>query len=198
MRAEIEKVEVAWALLFGFTLFSMSFNFLFCNLNFLFLAPASEITLQFFSGTRFRSWTFWTYIVTIKYELYPNLGPLRSISRAPEHKMPGGGQNLPPPLSQVGLNMEKWLFVWNCFEQFNLGTFLFFPGLRHWWNHMEMICPYTALPLHMKISINLVVFIFKVFSNKLLVILESKYSEIQSTGKLIGANWSIQKTLLAT
>ena len=102
MRAEIEKVVVAWALLFGFTLFSMSFEIFFCNLNFWILTPASEITLQFFSGTPFRSWTFWTYIVTIKYELYQNLGPLRSILRAPEHKMLGGVQCAPPP-SKVGL-----------------------------------------------------------------------------------------------
>ena len=91
MRAEIETVEVAWALLFDFALFSMSFKFFFCNLNFWILTPASEITLQFFSGTPFRSWTFWTYIVTTKYELYQDLGPLRSIWWAPEHKMSGGG-----------------------------------------------------------------------------------------------------------
>ena len=87
MRAEIEKVVVAWALLFGFTLFSMSFEIFFCNLNFWILTPASEITLQFFSGTPFRSWTFWTYNVTIRYELYQSLGPLRSILSAPEPKM---------------------------------------------------------------------------------------------------------------
>ena len=96
MRAEIETVEVAWALLFDFALFSMSFKFFFCNLNFWILTPASEITLQFFSGTPFRSWTFWTYIVTIKYELYQNLGPLRSILRAPEHEMAGGAESAPP------------------------------------------------------------------------------------------------------
>ena len=82
MRAEIEKVVVAWALLFGFTLFSMSFEIFFCNLNFWILTPASEITLQFFSGTPFRSWTFWTYIA-IKYELYQNMGPLRSRLQSP-------------------------------------------------------------------------------------------------------------------
>ena len=102
MRAEIETVEVAWALLFDFALFSMSFKFFFCNLNFWILTPASEITLQFFSGTPFRSCTFWTYIVTMKYELCQNLGPLRSILRAPEHKMLGGGTMCPPP-SKVGL-----------------------------------------------------------------------------------------------
>ena len=55
MRAKIEKVAVARALLFGFTLFSMSFKNFFCNLKFLILTPASEIMLQFFSGTPFRS-----------------------------------------------------------------------------------------------------------------------------------------------
>ena len=109
MRAEIEKVVVAWALLFGFTLFSMSFEIFFCNLNFWILTPASEITLQFFSGTPFRSWTFWTYIVTIKYELYQNLGPLRSILRAPEHEMWGGGRIPPPPSFWT---LEPSILIW--------------------------------------------------------------------------------------
>ena len=104
MRAEIEKVAVAWALLFGFTLFSMSFKFFFCNLNFWILTPASEITLQFFSGTPFRSWTFWTYIVTIKYKLYQNQVPLRSILKALESKNQGGADSAPP--CNVGLRLK--------------------------------------------------------------------------------------------
>ena len=108
MRVDIETVVVAWSLLFDFALFSMSFKFFFCNLNFWILTPASEITLQFFSGTPFRSWTFWTYIVTTKYELYQNLGPLRSILRALEHKMPGGAESAPPVQSTVkSINLKS-------------------------------------------------------------------------------------------
>ena len=43
--------------------------------------------------------------MTIKYELYQNLGPLKSILRAPEHKMLGGGTMYPPP-SKVGLMLK--------------------------------------------------------------------------------------------
>ena len=42
----------------------------------------------------------------IKYELYQNLGPLRSILRVPEHKMLGGKTMCPPP-SKVGLRNWK-------------------------------------------------------------------------------------------
>ena len=42
------------------------------------------------------------------YELYQNLGPLRSILKAPEHKSLGGGQNLPPPVqSRVNKDVQK-------------------------------------------------------------------------------------------
>ena len=58
--------------------------------------------LVLFSRTPFRSWSFWTDIVTIKYELYQNLGPLRSIWKAPESKNRGGGR-IYHPLWNVGL-----------------------------------------------------------------------------------------------
>ena len=49
MRAEIEKVAVAWAFKFDFTLFSMSYNF-FGIMNFWILTPPLEITIHFFLG----------------------------------------------------------------------------------------------------------------------------------------------------
>ena len=124
MRAEIEKVVVAWALLFGFTLFSMSFEIFFCNLNFWILTPASEITLQFFSGTPFRSWTFWTYIVTIKYELYQNLGPLRSILKALESKNWRGGPICTPQSNQTKSNNFKFSKV----QKVQIKNYLFKPS----------------------------------------------------------------------
>ena len=59
----------------------------------------------FFSGTPFRFWTFWTYIVVIKYELYQNLGPLRSILKALESKNQGGGADSASPCN-VGLRLK--------------------------------------------------------------------------------------------
>ena len=46
----------------------------------------------------------------MKYELYQNLGPLRSILRAPEHKMLGGGTMCPPPL-QSRVKVLSWNFI---------------------------------------------------------------------------------------
>ena len=146
MRAEIEKVVVAWALLFGFTLFSMSFEIFFCNLNFWILTPASEITLQFFSGTPFRSWTFWTYIVTMKYELYQNLGPLRSILRALEHKMPGGGRICPPPVQSRVKLCIRCICKWIQFVSISRLTecWIMFPCVCGLLSSPTLICHYVG------------------------------------------------------
>ena len=91
--AEIQRVAVAWALQFHFTLFSLSFKFLilrFWHSN-------------FFYETPFSSWLFWTYIVTIKYELYQNLGLLKSILKSPKAEGGWGVESTPLPL-YLGLN----------------------------------------------------------------------------------------------
>ena len=68
-----------------------------------------------FSETPFRSLKFGTYIVTIKNELYQNLGPLRWILKAPESKSQGGGR-IYHPLCNVGLSrILSWKDIFDKF-----------------------------------------------------------------------------------
>ena len=136
----------------------MSFKIFFCNLNFLILTPASEITLQIFSGTPFRSWTFWTKIVTIKYELYQNLGPHRSILKVLESKNWGGGGIRPPPCN-VGLSQSGSM----CLTIKNICFFLIFL----FYSNIVLIGNKVVLPLLWVLSMFSAILTFQEWALKL-------------------------------
>ena len=97
------------------------------------LDPCLRNHTPIFSGTPFR-WTFLTYIVTMKYELYQNLGPLRSILRAPEHNVPGGDIiALPPPPIQSRANKHLMIkkIAWICKVKFTCWWLTAFKYLQY-------------------------------------------------------------------
>ena len=90
----------------------MSCKFFFACWTFEIGPLAQKSHSSFFSGTPFRFQTCWTSIVTMKYELYHNLGPLRSIWKALESKSRGVGR-IYHPLCNVGLR-AKLNSCWMC------------------------------------------------------------------------------------
>ena len=96
------------------------------------LCPKQYSDYSLFFETPFRFLGFRTFIVFTKLKLYHNLMPLRSILRAPEHKMPGREQTPPSmkicPLCNEVANKDLFMPCLPCRPMSPPGSFF--------WRHL--------------------------------------------------------------